>query len=135
MPLVMPSTNVLRCSASPPIVDESLQRFGPQGANEPCRSAAEACLVGAGVVFQFVGDLKEIADDDLIVGGAARVVIDRLRDRRRIGRSRVGLSHPVPRHRGIGQADPQLRPTPHLLSVAIGAASTDRSSTSSRRPA
>ena len=97
---------------------ESLQRFGPKGANEPGHSAAEAGLVLAGVVLQFVGDLEEIPDDDLIVGGATRVVIDRLRDRRRIGRGRVGLSHPVPRHRGMGQADPQLRPAPHPLPVA-----------------
>ena len=60
--------------------------------------------------FELVGDLQHVADDDLVVGLLALMLLDRPRDHRRLERSRVVIRRRRVRgERRPGQANPELR--------------------------
>ena len=74
-------------------LDQPPQRARLQRAHELRRAPAQRRRLGAAGGLQLVGDLQQVAHDDLIVGGAAWMLVDGFGDHRRLGgrrRSTVG---------------------------------------------
>ena len=77
---------------------ESLQRLGLQRCNQPRGAAPERAEVGARRALQLVGNLQQVADDHLVVGIGAAMVVDGFRDVRRFRRGGFDRlrAHPTP---------------------------------------
>ncbi len=90
--------------------DEPPQRARLERPDELGRAAPQGHRFGTTDVFQFVRDLQQISDDDLIVGSALGMVVDGFRDRARLGggRWRIVAACRFRAERGASQTDPQL---------------------------
>ncbi len=91
----------------PAHVNQTAQRFRTQAGDEDRGSLAERLDLGGRRGPELAGNLQEVADDDLVVGGGPVLLFDGARDVGRVGRHRgaFGLARG---NRGAGQADPQL---------------------------
>ena len=88
--------------------DEAAQRGGLERADQFRGPAPERCRFSPAGVLQLVGDLQQIADDDLIVGRVLLILVDRLGDHGRLGRRRVVSPAGIRREGGTRQTEPQL---------------------------
>ena len=70
---------------------ESLQRFRPQFCNQASRTSAKRSEICAGGAAQLLRDLKQIADDNLVVGSGSAMLVDRLRHNGGLRRGGLGL--------------------------------------------
>ena len=90
-------------------IHQAAERFGPELRDHARRALPQLDRLPSPSRLRLFGDLEEVADDHLVVGGALLVLVDGLRHHRRleIG-SDVVVVHSTGQ-RGPRQSDPELR--------------------------
>ena len=74
-----------------PHCEQSLQRFWPQSGNQTRRASAERPEIRARRASQLLRDLKQIADDHLVVRSGSTMLVYRLRHNGRLRRGGLCL--------------------------------------------